>query len=250
MSVSHRSHTSSEKRHTHVNTVPACSGTATPPSESETPASGILHSHLWIHEPPVRREDDIFRSFTLTNLFRLMINVSLYMTQLLTPSQMTCLEVTMLSLLGAAHDGTAGTFTLSKRIAKRECLQFMCTCNTKSIWTMEGGTRARGLDRASSSFTLRVMVFRKCSRASWRTDGSFPLTWTCTQIHTPLLCLISYFAVWLDCTWTGWKMAWSILRTSQKKKSHVSAKESNNFWPIFSKTRNRLCCLSTEWNAV
>lgn len=66
-----------------------------------------------------------------------------------------------------------------------------CTCNTKSIWTMEGGTRARGLDRASSSFTLRVMVFRKCSRASWRTDGSFPWTWTCTQIHTPLLSLMS-----------------------------------------------------------
>lgn len=120
-----------------------------------------------------------------------MINVSLYMTQLLTPSPMTCLEVTMLSLLGAAHDGTAGTFTLSKRIAKRECLQFMCTCNTKSIWTMEGGTRARGLDRASSSFTLRVMVFRKCSRASWRTDGSFPWTWTRTRIHTPMLRLMS-----------------------------------------------------------
>lgn len=119
-----------------------------------------------------------------------MINVSFYMTQLLTP-QITCLEVTMLSFLGAAHDGMAGPFTWSKRILKRECLQPLRTCNTKSIWTMEGGTRARGLDRASSSFTLRVMVFRKCSRASWRTDGSFPWTWTCTQIHTPLPSLMS-----------------------------------------------------------
>lgn len=35
---------------------------------------------------------------------------------------------------------------------------------------------------------------------------------------------------WL-CTWTGWKMACSIERTSQKKKSQVSARESSNFWP-------------------
>jgi len=73
MLVSHRSHTSSEMRHTHVNTVPACSGTETPPSELETPASGILHSHLWIHEPPVRSEDDIFRSFTLTIPFTVVL---------------------------------------------------------------------------------------------------------------------------------------------------------------------------------
>lgn len=33
------------------------------------------------------------------------------------------------------------------------------------------------------------------------------------------------------CTWTGWKMACSIDRTSQKKKSQVSARESSNFWP-------------------
>lgn len=49
-----------------------------------------------------------------------------------------------------------------------------CTCSTRSIWTMEGGTRARGRESASSSFMLRVMVFRKCSNASCLTEGSFP----------------------------------------------------------------------------
>lgn len=48
------------------------------------------------------------------------------------------------------------------------------TCRIRSICIIEGGTLARGRDRASSSFRLRVMIFLKWSRANWRTDGSFP----------------------------------------------------------------------------
>lgn len=48
------------------------------------------------------------------------------------------------------------------------------TCNTSSICTMAGGTRAWLRVSASSSRTLRAMVSRKCSRASCRTDGSLP----------------------------------------------------------------------------
>lgn len=48
------------------------------------------------------------------------------------------------------------------------------TCSISSICMMEGGTRARGRESALSSLRLRVMVFLKWRRASWRTDGSFP----------------------------------------------------------------------------
>lgn len=58
----------------------------------------------------------------------------------------------------------------------------VCTCNIRSICMMDGGTLARGRDKASSSFRLRVMMLRKWSRASWRTEGSFP--WGHTQTHT------------------------------------------------------------------
>lgn len=48
------------------------------------------------------------------------------------------------------------------------------TCRISSICVTEGGTRARGRVSASSNFTLKAMVFLKCSRASCRTEGSFP----------------------------------------------------------------------------
>lgn len=50
------------------------------------------------------------------------------------------------------------------------------TCRISNICVTEGGTRARGLDRASSNFTLKTMVFLKWSRASCRTEGSLPCT--------------------------------------------------------------------------
>lgn len=58
------------------------------------------------------------------------------------------------------------------RVVEEEKLK--STCSISSICTMEGGTLARGRDSASSSFRLRVMMFLKWRRASWRTDGSFP----------------------------------------------------------------------------
>ena len=65
----------------------------------------------------------------------------------------------------------------------RDCKeQTEATCSISSICMIEGGTLARGRDRASSSFRLRVMMFLKWSRASWRTDGSFP--WEYTHTHT------------------------------------------------------------------
>lgn len=50
------------------------------------------------------------------------------------------------------------------------------TCRISSICVTEGGTRARGRDRASSNFTLKTIVFLKWSRASCRTEGSLPCT--------------------------------------------------------------------------
>jgi hypothetical protein len=50
----------------------------------------------------------------------------------------------------------------------------VATCRISSICVMEGGTRARGRDSASSSFTLRTMVLRNWSRASCLTEGSLP----------------------------------------------------------------------------
>lgn len=50
------------------------------------------------------------------------------------------------------------------------------TCRISSICVTEGGTRARGRDKASSNFTLRTMVFLKWSRASCLTEGSLPCT--------------------------------------------------------------------------
>lgn len=123
------------------------------------------------------------------------------------------------------------------------------TCRISSICVTEGGTRARGRDRASSNFTLRTMVFLKWSRASCRTEGSLPCTQEVTQKtaelsnnhHHPVkIGQMRLLILWtakrknirlLRCTWTGWKMACNIERTSQKKKSQVSARESSNFWP-------------------
>ena len=115
------------------------------------------------------------------------------------------------------------------------CLQAR-TCRISSICVTEGGTRARGRDRASSNFTLKTMVFLKWSRASCRTEGSLPCTRKTTEQfetyprgskHTT-----TTSRVWRRlCTCTGWKMACSMESTSQKKKSHVSARESSNFWP-------------------
>lgn len=51
---------------------------------------------------------------------------------------------------------------------------FKFTCSIINICMMDGGTRARGRDSASSSFRLRVMMFLKWRRASCRTDGSLP----------------------------------------------------------------------------
>lgn len=50
---------------------------------------------------------------------------------------------------------------------------------------MAAGTRAWARASASPSFTLRVMVSRKCSRASWRTDGSLP--WRHRTPRVPIL---------------------------------------------------------------
>lgn len=164
------------------------------------------------------------------------------------------------------------------------------TWRISSICVTEGGTRARGRERASSNFTLRTMVFLKWSSASWRTDGSLPCThgqkwqWNngrhsqhraaktraiktdedrwgyisatireekrndCLSNDFPArmlpikiakLCAVSSRTkntrLWWSCTWTGWKMACSMERTSQKKKSQVSARESSNFWPAKAK---------------
>lgn len=48
------------------------------------------------------------------------------------------------------------------------------TCSISSICIIDGGTLALGRDRASSSFRFKVIMFLKWSRASWRTEGSFP----------------------------------------------------------------------------
>lgn len=56
------------------------------------------------------------------------------------------------------------------------------TWRISSICIIEGGTLARGRDRASSSFKLSVMMFLKWSRANWRTDGSFP--WRHTYVSS------------------------------------------------------------------
>lgn len=60
------------------------------------------------------------------------------------------------------------------------------TCSISSICIIDGGTLALGRDRASSSFRFKVIMFLKWSRASWRTEGSFP------QRHTH----ISQIGVW------------------------------------------------------
>lgn len=117
-------------------------------------------------------------------------------------------------------------YMYSNSLYKAECP----TSRISSICVTEGGTRARGRERASSNFTLRTMVFLKCSRASCRTDGSLPCTertQDVTKWRRNRSCTLSRRL----CTCTGWKMACSIERTSQKKKSQVSAKESSSFWP-------------------
>lgn len=69
-----------------------------------------------------------------------------------------------------------------KKKGKDKGIMYVRTCSISSICIIEGGTLARGRDRASSSFRLRVMMFLKCSRANWRTDGSFP--WGHIHTHT------------------------------------------------------------------
>lgn len=48
----------------------------------------------------------------------------------------------------------------------KEQIKTEATCSISSICMIEGGTLARGRDRASSSFRLRVMMFLKWSRAN------------------------------------------------------------------------------------
>lgn len=54
---------------------------------------------------------------------------------------------------------------LGKKMTKSLCVGDV-TCRISSICIIEGGTLARGRDRASSSFRLRVMMFLKWSRAN------------------------------------------------------------------------------------
>lgn len=128
-----------------------------------------------------------------------------------------------------------GTERKNKQWARKHAIKFdACspTCRISSICVTEGGTRARGRDRASSNFTLRTMVFLKWSRASCRTEGSLPCT---HRGHTKQ-------QNWAE-QWSSSSQDWIVVdplgSKDRKKQQEGCAPEQDGRWPAASREHHR-----------